>query len=176
MGHTKGPIVSQDGFKVGSYESNTEVINSSAKVLTTALQDEAGAAQSITAVSSTGAYSVGNLVSIVGLSTVSGYTSNYKVALAKNNDTALPAHFVVTSASTAAAKPCTVSGVATLSVNSTQAKNTALYLSTVGTVTHTKPTLKANIAQKLAMVVTQSSVAGVIRYYPAYSHAICQSS
>jgi len=193
MGHTKGPVVSEDGFKVGTYASNTEVINSSAKLLgaqlltgsvptaaladsavtTAKLAEEAGFENPLSLYAATGALAVGKPVYISGYSSL----ADLEVSLAIANDKVKAAQFVVTSAATAANKPVTVAPVATVAYTSTLAAGTLLYLSATaaGVLVTTAPTIM--FAQPVGIVTVKATAAtSYAKMYPGYSKAVNPAS
>jgi hypothetical protein len=188
--HQKGPLVSEQGFKVGTKASNTEVINSSGNlvkagavsaaasitdgvVTSTKLASEAGFENLLTFYSGA-AIAVGKPVYISGRSTAGGL----KVDMAQGNDRTKAAQFVAVTATTAANITMSVAPVATVAYNSTSAAGTLLYLGTTaaGVVQTTAPSGKANVCQAVGVVTVGSTSAGYAKMYPGYSKAVCQSS
>ncbi len=177
MGHTKGPVVSENGFKVGTYESNTEVLDSSGNLKVTGavaaevLAEEAGFEKGITWYAATGALAVGKPVYISGNSSL----LEPEVSLAIANDGTKAAQFVVTSPATAANKPVTIAPVATVAYTSTLAAGTLLYLSATaaGVLVTTAPALKSHFKQPIGMVTVKATAAtSYAKMYPGYSHPV----
>jgi hypothetical protein len=179
MGHTKGPVIAEDGFKVGTYESNTEVLDSSGNLKITGavgaevLEEEAGFEKGITWYAATGALAAGKPVYISGMSSL----GEPEVSLAIANDRTKAAQFIVTSAATAANKSVTIAPVATVAYASTNAAGTLLYLSATaaGVLVTTAPTVM--FAQPIGMVTVKATAAtSYAKMYPGYSKAVNPAS
>ncbi len=175
MGHTKGPVVSENGFKVGKYNSNTEVIDSAGNlkvanaVAAEVLAEEAGFEKGITWYAATGALAAGKPVYISGMSSL----GEPEVSLAKADNAAKAAQFVVTGAATAADKPVTIAPVATVAYASTNAAGTLLYLSATaaGVLVTSAPAVL--FAQPVGMVTLKATAAtSYAKMFPGYSKAV----
>ncbi len=175
MGHTKGPVISEEGFKVGNLTTNTEVINSSGKLMDGLVSEDSLSA--ITAYSATGAMLVGSPVYVSGISTVG--TGNLKVAYAKADDRTKAAQFLLNTRATAAHKPVELVNTGITTHPSTLAVGTILYLSasSAGAMTNTAPTVM--FAQPLGVITAKATVSlrdGKMRCLVAYSKAVNPAS
>ena len=188
--HQKGPLVSEQGFKIGTKASNTEVINSSGNlvkagavsatasiadgVVTHAkLAEEAGFTKPFTIYGSA-AIAVGKPVYISGWSTAGGL----EVSLSQADSELTAAQLVAVTASTAADLPLTVAPVATVAYNSTETVGTLLYLSATaaGVLVKVAPTAKTEIVQVVGAITVASSTAGFAKMYPGYTKVIQPST
>lgn len=177
MGHTKESWIAEEGFKVGTPTSNTEVIDSSGKLVAGLVAENNIAA--IAAYSATGAVTVGKPVYISGMSTVDNVTP--RVSLAKADDRTKAAQFVAVTGATAQHKPMTLANMGLTSHDSTLAVGTVMYLdaSAAGAITNTAPTVM--FAQPVGMIATKAATAsgsndGTLRVLLAYSQAVNPAS
>ncbi len=175
--HVTGPWISKEGLKIGDADSSVEVIKSDGALADGIVTEDNLSA--LTAYSATGALVAGKPVYVSGVSTVDNAT--IKVALARANDAAKAAQFIVSTPATVAHKAVTMANVGVAVSESTEVIGTLLYLgaTAAGVITTAVTTAPGNYTQPVGVVTKQSTAAGFngnMKILLAYSQAVNPAS